>query len=118
MRSEQAAAILLLLAALFPIGSWVLMAWWGEGAGLPVLVYSLSDENPNRWWFYWWALLPLLLLLIAGLFVKGFACSRRNAFLIFAALAVLTGLSAFFSSGMVPVLLAPLFYSFRCIRAP
>lgn len=116
LRSEHWAGILLLFAAAFPIGSWVLMASWGEGAGLPVIAYSLSDENPNRWWFYWWAFLPMLLLFIAALFYKGYARSKRNALTVFSLLVAITALSAFISSAMVPVLLAPLFFSFRCVR--
>ena len=116
LRSEHWAAILLVLAAVLPIGSWVLIASWGEGGGFPAVAFTVSEENPMRWWFYWWAFLPVLLLALAGLFYKGYARSRKVALAIFVVLSVLTVLAGFISSAMVPVLLAPLFFSFRCIR--
>lgn len=63
LRSEHWTAILLILASVIPIGSWILMASWGVGGGLPVVAHTtISDGNPIRWWFLWWALLPLLLI--------------------------------------------------------
>jgi len=68
-----ASAFFFALAALGPIGSWVLLLFGAQPEKLQIIEaatqtarFLFSGENEHRLWFFGWSLLPVLLLLVAA----------------------------------------------------
>lgn len=117
------AASLLALAALLPIGTWLILLFVAQtpamsviDAALQTVEFTFAEQNQNRLWFVWWGALPVVLLLLAAAYFSRISRRASGAKALFGA-SVLVALTAlYFAPAFLIVLAFPLYFGFVCIR--
>jgi hypothetical protein len=121
--SNKLAALFFALAAVMPIGSWIILLFVAmppSQAPLEAAAFQLrfmfSAENAQQGWFMAWAILPLPLLAMAAAYITGQPRPRQQVRQLFALALAIAIASAF----LWPVVLVPLtfalYYSCLCLR--
>jgi hypothetical protein len=123
MPSAKWAALTYAIAAVGPIGSWLLLLFYAmptnysvvDGA-LDSLGHVFAADNTNQWWFIGWAVLPIYLIVLSALYLSHLPRQRGWALGLFGAalFAVLYALFAVPPLGIV--LLLALYLSYRCVH--
>ena len=113
---QASVAIFLTLAALFVIGSWIILLFVArpeaslfDGA-LAQLRYTFSNENADREWFIWWACVPVITIGLAAAYTSKFARTFRGAIVLLGAVIALSGASVFVTPSLAVLLVLPVVF--------
>ena len=123
MTDSRWAALIYALAALAPIGMWIILLFVAIpesqtllGSATSTILFLFSSENSNRWWFVGWTVIPFFLLALSLAYLSSITSQYKGRQLLFIAATVATIYSSIFIPPLGFVLLPALYLSYRSIK--
>ncbi len=118
------AALTYALAAIMPIGIWLIMLFYAMPANQSIvegaystISYLFSFKNENHWWFVGLAVLPICLITLSVFYFSPLSLRRGWARGLFAAALIVTTYSLVFVPIMGLCLVLQLYFSYRGMHA-
>lgn len=117
------AALIYALAALAPIGVWIVLLFVAIpenqtllSSAASTISYMFSSENSNRWWFVGWTAIPFCLLALSLAYLSSFTSQYKGRQLLFVVAIIVSIYSSIFMPLVSFVLLFALYLSYRSIK--